>query len=117
MWRLHYGAAGCLISGIGSDARAGVDYPGNGRHPEMTVIDLRTTYGDYVRKARREAGLSQAQVADALGTSQYRISRWENDQEQPRIGEHLKFVELTGLTVDLGELVISWNPDFAGQAA
>jgi DNA-binding XRE family transcriptional regulator len=92
---------------IGSDALGGGRLSGIQKGTLMTTIDLRPTYGDYVRKARKEAELTQAEVADALGPSQYRVSRWENDQERPRLDEHLRFVELTKQSVDLGELLIT----------
>jgi DNA-binding XRE family transcriptional regulator len=102
---------------IGSDALGGGRLSGMQKGTLMTTIDLRPTYGDYVRKARKEAGLSQAEVAGALGTSLYRVSRWENDQERPRLDEHMRFAELTDTSVDLGELLITWNSEMAGQAA
>jgi transcriptional regulator with XRE-family HTH domain len=83
----------------------------------MTVIDLRPTFGDYVRKARKTAGLSQAQVAEALGTSQARVSRWENGDDYPSVKEYHQFVEITGVAVDLAELVYTCSAIRAGQAA
>jgi transcriptional regulator with XRE-family HTH domain len=73
----------------------------------MTTIDLRPTFGDYVRKARKEAGLTQEAVAEALGVSQARVSRWESGDDTPRIKEYLEFVRITGVSVDLQELLIT----------
>lgn len=81
----------------------------------MTVIDLQPTFGDYVRKARKAAGLSQTDLARRLGTSQARVSRWENGDDYPSVKEYAQFIEITGISVDLGKLRISWNPDSAGQ--
>lgn len=38
-----------------------------------------------VRRARRRAGLSQAELADRIGTTQSAISRWERGHEEPRL--------------------------------
>jgi transcriptional regulator with XRE-family HTH domain len=42
------------------------------------------TLGERLRKARRRAGLEQADMAKHFGVSQVAISRWESDQAQPR---------------------------------
>lgn len=42
------------------------------------------TFGDRLRKARRVAGLSQAELADALGVSTARLSNWEAGYNLPR---------------------------------
>ena len=44
----------------------------------------RWTLGDRLIKARKHAGLSQAEMADYLGVSRAAISAWENDENEPR---------------------------------
>jgi len=38
-----------------------------------------------VRTCRQQSGLSQAQLADRLGTTQSAVSRWERGHEEPRL--------------------------------
>lgn len=42
------------------------------------------TFGDRVRKARRAAGMSQQQLADAIGVKVGSVSSWEADTATPR---------------------------------
>lgn len=43
--------------------------------------------GETLRSVRRQAGLSQAAAAEALGTSQPAVSRWENGTQPPTYSE------------------------------
>jgi len=38
-----------------------------------------------IRQARRESGLSQAELAERLSTTQSAVSRWERGHEEPRL--------------------------------
>ena len=51
--------------------------------------------GEKIREQRKQAGLSQEQLADILGVSRQSISKWESDIAYP---ETDKLIEL-GLTV------------------
>lgn len=42
------------------------------------------TFGDRLRKARRESGLGQADFADALGVGRQAYAAWESDRNTPR---------------------------------
>ena len=42
------------------------------------------TFGDRLRKARRHAGMSQAEMATAIGASTARLSNWEAGYNLPR---------------------------------
>lgn len=44
--------------------------------------------GNFFRERRRQARLSQRDVADAVGVSQNTVSKWENDRSEPT-GDHL----------------------------
>jgi transcriptional regulator with XRE-family HTH domain len=45
-----------------------------------------------LRRARRDAGLSQAELADALGVATYTVSRWEggHDPITPRRAREIR---------------------------
>jgi transcriptional regulator with XRE-family HTH domain len=45
------------------------------------------TLGDRIWKARKDAGLEQADLAEAVGVSRAQISKWERDQSEPRVSE------------------------------
>ena len=62
--------------------------------------------GASIRGWRESAGLSQAQLAKRLGTTQSAVSRWENGRDEPRlstVAAILRECELAGeLTVAPG---------------
>lgn len=53
-----------------------------------------------VRAARVNAGLSQAELAVAAGTTQSAVSRWESGREVPRIDNLTALLSLCGVSVD-----------------
>lgn len=53
----------------------------------MTAITLNVpteTVGDRLRRARRAAGLSGAELADELGVHRNMVSRWETGRDEPK---------------------------------
>jgi len=52
--------------------------------------------GIRIRKARHEAGLTQAALAQAAGTRERNIIRWENDQHAPRFEHIAAIAKATG---------------------
>lgn len=50
--------------------------------------------------AREKAGLSQTEVAKALGVNQASVSHWESGKTQPRSAQLPKIAKLYGVTVD-----------------
>jgi transcriptional regulator with XRE-family HTH domain len=46
------------------------------------------------RLLRERAGLSQAEVAEALGVSRPAVTRWESGQREPRSAVRVAYVEL-----------------------
>jgi transcriptional regulator with XRE-family HTH domain len=54
-----------------------------------------------VRGVRLEAGLSQAALAERLGTTQSAISRWEAGHDEPRIGSLAAILRACGLRLSL----------------
>ena len=51
--------------------------------------------------ARLEANMSQAALAQAIGTSQSRISRWERGEEMPRIDALRRIAKATGRQLEV----------------
>ena len=60
------------------------------------------SFGDRLRKARREAGLSQLQIAERLGTTDKSVANWESGASSPRdIIETARMVEkITGVSAE-----------------
>lgn len=54
--------------------------------------------------ARRETGLTQAQVADLIGTSQRTLSQLENRAQEPKLGTAVAWALAVGLR-------LSWRDD------
>lgn len=61
----------------------------------MAVLEPVWTLGDFIAKARRDAGLDQADIAAACGVSRGLVSRWERDQSEPTARQLLRIAELT----------------------
>lgn len=49
---------------------------------------------------RKEAGLSQRQVAKDVGTSQANLSRWEQGLNQPSVIECWRLADYFGVSID-----------------
>lgn len=86
------------------------------------------TFGDRLRKARRAAGLSQAELAKLLGVGTSRLSGWESDASRPRdiIAVARQVEAATGIPADwLVGLSTAWTfalglqaePEAIGAAA
>lgn len=52
-------------------------------------------------EARVKAGLTQAEIARRMGTSQARISRWERGAEKPTLTSIERFAAVTGARVEI----------------
>ncbi len=61
--------------------------------------DGRLDVPQLVRRVRRTADLSQAQLAQRLGVSQSTVARWETGQLEPDIGLFARLVALAGYRV------------------
>lgn len=62
-------------------------YERNGDH-EMAPIDYkapRHTNDSAIAQARRRIGWTQQQLADAIGTTQQQIQKWETGERSPKI--------------------------------
>jgi len=68
--------------------------------PDRQVLS-RLGAGALIRECRRHAGLSQAELAARLGTTQSAISRWERGHESPRVDTLGRILQACGFEVDL----------------
>jgi transcriptional regulator with XRE-family HTH domain len=57
--------------------------------------------GDLIRDVRREAGLSQAQLAAEIGTTQSAVSRWERGHDTPRADTLAAILRACGYEADV----------------
>lgn len=56
--------------------------------------------GQRIREARLGAGLTQAQLARTIETTERNIIRWENAQNQPRVSSVAAIARATGRDLD-----------------
>jgi transcriptional regulator with XRE-family HTH domain len=61
----------------------------------------RTDLGDLVVRARSAARLTQTALADAIGTTQSVISRWERGADTPRVDTLVRILRACGYEPDL----------------
>jgi transcriptional regulator with XRE-family HTH domain len=83
------------------------------RSTTVLVRALRAIWGQRIRDARQAAGLTQAQLALALGVDQANVSRWERGMLSPRDDRRARIAEILG--VDAASL-FSYDPN-DGEAA
>lgn len=57
--------------------------------------------GAVIQRARRRAGLSQAELARRLGTKQPVVARWESGTRAPTLETVARAVEACGLALDV----------------
>jgi transcriptional regulator with XRE-family HTH domain len=72
----------------------------------MTMIgSVRTRLDDgpaaLIRDARRRAGITQAELARRLGTTQSVVSRWERGHDAPRVDTLVEILRACGFESDL----------------
>lgn len=51
----------------------------------QSIANLPITTGDVIRAARKNAGMTQAELAEKLGISYVGVSQWKNDLRKPKI--------------------------------
>lgn len=61
---------------------------------------MEMTIGKRIAQYRKEKGLTQEDLASALGVSPQAVSKWENDQTCPDISLLPKLAQLLGVTTD-----------------
>jgi transcriptional regulator with XRE-family HTH domain len=58
------------------------------------------TFGENLRKCRKEAGLTQQQLADRIGTTHNLVSLYERDKLNPKIETAMKFADALNVEMD-----------------
>ena len=58
------------------------------------------TLGEKIQKLRKDAGISQEQLAEQLGVSRQSISKWELNDVIPEIGKIIVLSELFNISTD-----------------
>jgi transcriptional regulator with XRE-family HTH domain len=56
-------------------------------------------FGNYLSKVRREAGMSQSELAGFLNVTNKAVSKWETGQSIPDVALLIPLAELLGVTV------------------
>ena len=66
---------------------------------------MKETFGQRFQRLRKEAGLTQEEVAEKVGITPQGVSKWENDLSSPDINILVKLAEISGVSVEelLGE--------------
>lgn len=74
------------------------------------------TFGEKIQKLRKEAGLSQEELAYQLGVSRQAVSKWERDSGYPETEKILRMAKLFHASLDdlLGEAEAQ-APDASGE--
>ena len=57
-------------------------------------------FGEALAKHRKEANLSQEQLAEKLHVSRQAVSKWESDQSTPDIYTIQQISEIVGVSID-----------------
>jgi transcriptional regulator with XRE-family HTH domain len=81
----------------------------NAKNADKCKSTSTNSLGSLIRKLRKEAGLTQQQLADQIGYSSYEIiSRWENNKQKPTIDVLVKIARATKASEDeLYELIMT----------
>ena len=74
--------------------------PAHRDRPDPIAIS-RVDTGGLIREARSIAGLTQAELADSVGTKQSVVSRWERGIDEPRISTLARIFRACGFEADL----------------
>jgi len=67
----------------------------------MTDVASRTGTGDLIRQARLAAGLTQAELARRIRTTQSVVSRWERGGDEPRLSTLDRILRACGRRLSL----------------
>ena len=71
----------------------------NEMNQENSMFDMRKT-GAILSRLRRDAGLTQAELAEKLGISYQAVSSWERGASMPDIGKLMDLARVLNTTVD-----------------
>ena len=70
-------------------------------------LDLQFSTGNLIRLYRQKHGLTQAELAEAVGIGQTALSRYENDQRRPQRRTLQRIAKTLGVRYD--ELLPTWT--------
>ena len=79
---------------------------------EAMRVESAADFGRAVRTARKEAGLSQMQLAERCGCSQRFVSEVERGKETAELGRAIKLLEVLNVPLSAGTLMV----DLDGRA-
>ena len=68
--------------------------------------------GDRIRKARRDAGLSQQELADTIGVKVGSVSSWEADTAKPR-----DVITVVSAIAEATDVSVVWLAGLTGEDA
>jgi transcriptional regulator with XRE-family HTH domain len=71
-------------------------------------------FGDRLKAFRKRAGLTQEQIAEAVGLTKSAVSQWESNASQPDIPSLKVLRDVLGVSLDV--LICGDAPDGAGDA-
>lgn len=58
------------------------------------------TLGERIQRGRKEAGLSQEELAELLGVSRQAVSKWENDSGYPEMEKMIRLSQIYQVSLD-----------------
>lgn len=58
------------------------------------------TLGERIQRGRKEAGLSQEELAEFLGVSRQAVSKWENDSGYPEMEKMIRLSQIYQVSLD-----------------
>ena len=58
------------------------------------------TFGEKLKEARKEAGLSQEQFAEKMSVSRSAIAKWESDKGMPDVNNLKAIAQLLNISLD-----------------
>lgn len=62
---------------------------------EPDTLEPNWTLGDLLYKARHDVRLSQTEMGAFVGVSRGTVSRWENNEDEPTVGQLRRLAEAT----------------------
>lgn len=62
------------------------------------MVNLAHSWGANIRLIRKAKGLTQKQLADAIGLTQSAVSQWEGGEAAPTVQNQLKIAKALGVT-------------------
>lgn len=61
---------------------------------------MKSSLGKNIKNLRRASGMTQKAFAEAMGTTQQRVSEWERDKIEPSLYNVIKLLKVLGVTFE-----------------